>query len=208
MTGENNIDLLSLIRNSDHNAFNTLYEQEWRSLYVYAVQKTGNKDDSADLVQNVFTDLWDYRKKIPDISVSTRFYLRGILVNKIARYFRTNGLSQKHHENFSAYLSVSMAFATDNLSDKEIEAQQIARFEFISNAIDELPEKMRNIFVLSCTRDYSVAEIAGIFDISCQTVKNQVSNALARIRSASREYELAGAELSVIAGIVFSKGIF
>lgn len=208
MTGENDIKLLSLIRKSDQDAFNSLYGQEWRSLYVYAVQKTGNKDDAADLVQNVFTDLWDNRKKIPDISVSTRFYLRGILVHKIARYFRAKGLSQKHHENFSAYLSASMTLATDNLSGRESEAQQKARFDFISNAIDDLPEKMRNIFVLSCTRDYSVAEIAGIFNISCQTVKNQVSNALARIRTASRDYELAGAELGVIAGIVFSKGIF
>lgn len=208
MTSEKDINVLSLIRKSDQDAFNSLYEQEWKNLYVFALQKTGNKDDAADLVQNVFTDLWDNRQKIPDISVSTRFYLRGILVHKIARYFRAKGLSQKHQENFSAYLGASIAVTTDTVSGRESEAQQKARFDFISHAIDDLPEKMRNIFVLSCTRDYSVAEIAGIFNISCQTVKNQVSNALARIRNASCDYELAGAELGVLAGIVFSQDIF
>lgn len=196
------MNILSRIRNSDAEAFGTLYEKEWRLLYTLALQKTGDKDDAADLVQNVFTDFWDSRKKIPEIN-SVHAYLRGIMVYKIARYFRTKGFNKKHYENFERF--TQGATATNNgflLKETETSGREI--LDFVGRKIDALPEKMKRIFVLSCSREYSVAEIAELLDLSPQTVKNQVSSALSRIRKASERFELSHPEIAVISAIVLN----
>lgn len=195
------MNILNRIKNSDTDAFSLLYEGEWKSLYTLAFQKTGNKDDAADLVQTVFTDFWDSRKRIPEINC-VRAYLRGIMVHKIARYFRTKGFSQKHIENFKIFSGETEK--ENEFILKESERNKTEMLDFVSRQIDSLPDKMKEIFVLSCSREYSVTEIAEIFNLSPQTVKNQVSNALSRIRRASGKLELSGTEIAVLAMIVLN----
>lgn len=54
----------------------------------------------------------------------------------------------------------------------------------IWKAIDELPEKCREIFLMSKRDGYSNEEIAEELGISIKTVKNQMTKALNRLREA------------------------
>ena len=57
----------------------------------------------------------------------------------------------------------------------------------IQYAIDQLPEKCRNIFVLSRYGGLTYAEIAEDLEISVKTVENQMSIALKKLKESLSE---------------------
>ena len=54
--------------------------------------------------------------------------------------------------------------------------------QFIARQVAAMPEKMRQIYLLSKEENLTHAEIAGLLSLSNQTVKNQLYNALTRLR--------------------------
>ncbi len=68
------------------------------------------------------------------------------------------------------------------VSEEDIDTSQ--RDARIWNAIDSLPEKCREIFLMSKRDGLSNEEIAEELDISIKTVKNQMTKAFSRLRGA------------------------
>ncbi|WP_353718837.1 sigma-70 family RNA polymerase sigma factor [Dyadobacter sp. 676] len=60
----------------------------------------------------------------------------------------------------------------------------------LNACIDSLPERMREVFLLSRREHLSYAEIAERLDISDKTVKKQIHNALKHLRSALDEQHM------------------
>ena len=54
--------------------------------------------------------------------------------------------------------------------------------QHIASEVDKMPEKMRHIYLLSKEARLTNAEIASLLNLSNQTVKNQLHNALKRLR--------------------------
>ncbi len=179
--------LIALIRNSDYAAFDELHYRFWKPLYIHAVKKTGNKEDAFDLVQDLFTDLWDKRRSLPEIDAPLKYYLRSSIIFKIAAHFRARGFHEKHLNNFEAFLKHETA-PLDHADLSELRNDSLefdSLLEVINNTIKGMPEKMQRIFLMSRSGKYSISQIAEFYMISPQTVKNQISNALKRLRKAS-----------------------
>jgi RNA polymerase sigma-70 factor (ECF subfamily) len=73
-----------------------------------------------------------------------------------------------------------------NLFEKELEGM-------IQDAIENLPAKCREIFLLSRDEEMTYGQIAETLNISENTVKTQVKTALSRIRIALKDYLILGA---------------
>ena len=131
-----------------------------------------------------------------------KYYLRGILIHKIARYYRDKGFTDAHQQDFIEFISRKGEDILTLSTANEREESYKRVLELVHREIEELPEKMRNIFVLSCTRKYTVAEIANLLQVAPQTVKNQVSTALSRIRYATKEFQLTNEELLHISVLI------
>jgi RNA polymerase sigma-70 factor (ECF subfamily) len=54
--------------------------------------------------------------------------------------------------------------------------------KMVRDEIDKMPEKMREVFVLSRFEGLSAAQIADKLGVSIQTVRNQISSALKRLK--------------------------
>lgn len=176
-------ELFELIQASSYPAFNELYKRSWKLLFSIAHRKTGSREDAFDLVQNVFMEFYDKREKLV-INIPVKDYLRKSLLFKLSNYFRTQGFQEKHYRNFEIFMQDGGA-ATGNLSDLDLtDAEQDYQdmVDLIYQTIDEMPERMREIFITSRTGNYSIAEMAEKFNLSPQTVKNQISNAFVKIR--------------------------
>ncbi|TCC99455.1 RNA polymerase sigma factor [Pedobacter hiemivivus] len=183
--------LLGLLRNSDYKAFDELYLRFWKTLYMHALKKTGSSDDASDLVQEVFTDLWDRRKNIPEINAPFKHYLRSMLIFKVADYFRRKGFSELHIADFEEFLSNTPAESVATPAIHEEHRQQFDKaLALINKTVANMPKKMRRIFVMSRSGKYSVSQIAESLDISNQTVKNQTANAMQRLRKATADFSL------------------
>lgn len=189
-------ELIELIKQSNYPAFTEVYQRYWKYIYSIAYSKTADKDDAFDLTQNVFMELYARREGLI-INIPLKNYLRTAILYKLSNYFRTRGFREKHYEDFKRFLAQVQASDTsfDTLSIKETAIEFADMVELIYQTIDEMPDKMKTIFVMSRTEQYSIHEIAEKLDISPQTVKNQISKAFARLRAVAAEHDLPAAQM-------------
>ncbi len=72
----------------------------------------------------------------------------------------------------------------------------------VMQEINKLPEKMKEIFLLSREEMLSNEEIASRLNISSKTVRNQLSTALQRIRLTVKTYGAVGQEPATVTVII------
>lgn len=132
-----------------------------------------------DLAQEIFLELWRKRDQL-QVNTSLKAYLRRAAVNRSLNYIRDRKISFE--------LDDSQAVIASGLPTigQQLEAEELQRY--IDQAIDQLPERCRVVFVLSRFEQLSYAEIAENLDISVKTVENQISKALKLLRAALGPY--------------------
>lgn len=168
------VELFDLVQENDHCAYTEVYNRYSRLLYTHAYKKLGDRELARDLVQDLFTTLWIKREEIFIQSVLST-YLYTALRNKILDY-------HAHQTVATGYLSYleNYSFAKNDLTDHLVRQKQLA--SLIEQEIAALPDKMRHIFELSRKQHLSHKEIAAELDISEQTVRKQIQNALKIMR--------------------------
>ncbi len=160
-------------------AFRKLYERYWLDLYKIAYRRLPSEEDLKDVLQETFISLW---KNIHHISVDENIggYLYTSLRNKIFNYYEKKQvrlkmlMSQPFHPVESEEAIYSL------LNTKELKLA-------ISGIITEMPPKMKKIYLLSKEEQLTNAEIACMLLLAPQTVKNQIHQALGRIRCALKK---------------------
>ncbi|SOD15326.1 sigma-70 family RNA polymerase sigma factor [Pedobacter xixiisoli] len=184
-------ELLELTKQSSYPAFNELYQRYWKYIYTIAYKKLGDKDDAADLTQNVFMEFYHKRENLV-IHIPIKNYLRTAMLYKLSNYFRTKGFQEKHYLNFQQFIQQAQDSDSsfDLLTTKENELEFEEMVELIYRTIDEMPDKMKEIFLMSRSEQYSIVEIADKLGLSPQTIKNQISKAFTRIREAAAQNNL------------------
>lgn len=167
--------LLSLLRNGDAAAFNAIYERYSRPLYLYILSKTDKGETSKDVLQDLFTTLWEKRQAL-DIHLSLRSYLYQCVRHKIIDLYRKDATYRKYLQQLIEHFDAQ----PHNISETyDYKAKAAEVFE----AINRLPEKMKEIFMLSRFENMSIEQIATRLELSQQTVKNQISKALKILRT-------------------------
>lgn len=164
-------ELLSHLLNGDECAFITVYERYARPLYVYAFKKLKDKHAAQDIVHDVFTSFWQRREEV-NLRTELSSYLFSAVRNKAFDNFARKEVQAKHLKSLQEFLMLSTTSPADYL----IRTQQLD--ELIKKEIQALPERMREIFILSRQKQLSHLEIAEQLDISKHTVDTQIKRAL------------------------------
>ena len=166
-------DLLQLLKGDDTAAFETLYNRYWKSLYTRACQRV-DADDAKDLVQEVMLSLWRRRQEIP-VFKEGEFakYMHAAIKYRVISHY---AFSTAEIKKLSLFDVLDSQESTDRLETKELTAK-------IAAAVSQLPARMQQIFRMSREEDLSIAEIARKLNLSEQTVKNQLTEALRRMRN-------------------------
>lgn len=166
---------MSRIKDSDQTAFAQLFENLWKPLYVRAYTIVRDTQLAEDIVQEVWSDFWNRRKAIENDCIES-FLFQAVRFKAYNEY--RNGSNRKRilEGLWSTYQKNSSDNVTEtiHLSDTQ---------ELLDDAISELPEKCRNVFVLSRYEGLSHLEIAQRLGISNKTVENHISKALRVLRS-------------------------
>ena len=170
----NDVDLASLLKLGDKEAFTQIYQRYRGLLYIYACKITHDESMAEDLVHDLFINLWDKRATI-NFTNSVSSYLYTSIRYKFFDLLDR----QKIHTNYEA--SMQSFFSSGyNATDSYMAEKELAAI--IEREINNLPEKMREIFLLSRVEHLSNKEIAERLNISEKTVKNQISLALKILR--------------------------
>jgi RNA polymerase sigma-70 factor (family 1) len=154
-------------------AFNTLYNEYSDRLYRFALGYLKSEEEAEELVQEVFTRIWEKRTNLKE-ELSFKSFLFTIAFNIIKKHFRTK-----------AYLSDY--FRTRINDDPSIQTSQEiiydSLFQYISKLVSQLPNRRKEIFIKSRFESKSIREIAEELKISHKTVENQLTDALKFIRT-------------------------
>ena len=166
--------ILQRLQQGDRQVFDLIFKSYWDPLLIYLSKLVKDQTDAEDLLQNIFVNLWNKTQssEIQDI----HGWLYGAARKSALFYHRTQGNQKKLIASILEYIDVTGFSLSDQQQGKEL--QQI-----IDGEIERLPAKMKEVFLLSRQEQLSYKEIAERLDISDQTVKKQISNALNILRN-------------------------
>lgn len=162
--------LFDLVKNGDARAFHSLYDRLFYPLLSHALQKVKAKEDAQDLTQDLFMNIWNKREHIIIKGRVVNFLFASLRNSIINFYIKTK--KQGEREELFEYFKGHFEETTDRTIHKN-ELEQI-----IQEAIDSLPLKMKQIYLLSRNQELSNKEIAELMTLSELTVKKQIANAL------------------------------
>lgn len=157
-----------MTKNQFEDCFRTYYKQ----LVVFAYKMVKRQDVAEDVVQQVFLNVWEHIEKM-DMDKGISSYLYQSTRNRCLNHLSSAQQAVTRHTDTPEDLPVSNALVS---TDKQLETKEL--LQRIQYAIQELPEKCREVFLLSREQSLTYKEIAAALDISVKTVENQMGKAL------------------------------
>jgi len=164
------LELSLLLKNSDAAAFSEIYRRYSAPLLVHGSNKLQDLEEAKDVVHEVFFCLWNKRAELR-IHTSLSGYLYAATRNKILDRFAHSKIRSAYEQSLQKFLEQG-----DLITDNAIRERELRLL--IEEEIAALPDKMRKVFEFSRKDSYSHREISGLLNISEETVKKQVHNAL------------------------------
>lgn len=168
----------------DRQEFEQLFRKEFKGLVLFSIRFVKDFETAREIVQEAFILLWNQRDRI-DPGRSVRAYLSTMVRNRSLNWLRDNkkfGTRLLACENLFPLASYEPA---DHMVEKELQKR-------IEEAIAGLPEKCREVFLLSRNDNLKYQEIADRLQISVKTVETQMSKALQHMRIRLKEYLTSG----------------
>lgn len=164
------LELVSLLRTSDHSAFNEIVRRYSGLLINFGYKRLGDLPLAEDLVGDVWADLWEKRATV-NISCALGAFLVTSIRNRFLDYIKRQKISQKYIDNFYNFLSKEHS-STDYL------IRHNDLLKLIELEIAALPENMRKVFEMNRKTNMTRKEIAWNLNIPENTVKTNMHRAL------------------------------
>jgi len=160
----------------DSQAFELLFLKYEGLVFRSAVLMTGNRQQAEDVLQDVFTSVWDARGSYNPKKAKFITWLHRITVNRCIDNHRRQKLRQPCPESDA----FEMVADSDDLPEEEVinklECQRLLQ------AVSRLDDRHRPALVLRYFHDLPYRDIAEILDIPLGTVKPRIHNALGLLR--------------------------
>jgi RNA polymerase sigma-70 factor (ECF subfamily) len=165
------LDCLRRLKQDDEQAFDALFGHYSALVYRFAYGYLKARTDAEEIVQECFLKIWERRQQLRD-DMPLKAYLFTTAHNAILNLLRR----RQQHLRFQAYTSSFEPGQVEN------EADYTALETLYQAALEQLPPKRREIFMLSRQQGLSYPEIAAQLNLSVKTVEAQMTQALKFLR--------------------------
>lgn len=151
-------------RQADAGAFESLYRLHVGRVYGLCLRMTGNPSEAEDCTQEAFIQAWNQLSKFRgDSAFGT--WMHRIAVNSVLGRMRKE---RREQDRMQAVTDISPA--PETVGDN-------GNFEDLQNAVDDLPDGARHVFVLHAVYGYSHDETGEMLGIAAGTSKAQLHRA-------------------------------
>lgn len=154
--------------------FEKVFNQHYNTLCNYAFSFLKDLQSSEDVVQEVFIRIWEKRQDLIT-SETIRFYLFSAVRNNCLTYLQKEKRMVIVELNDGNIVGSPDGPEPDNHPGKDYK-------KHLEIAMQQLPPKCREVFVLSRISKLSYREIADTLGLSIKTVENQMGKALKILR--------------------------
>jgi len=171
--------ILKNIQKSDFHEFEKLFKDYYALLCNYALRFVKDKNQSEEIVQELFCQLWENRKTLK-IHTSIKAYLYK------ATYFNSLQVLRKRvvktqYEEYIKNNKPESSLPIDSVEEKEIH-------NIVNKTLANLPYRCSKIFKMSRFEDLKYHEIAEKLSISVKTVEANMGKALKAFRKSLKDY--------------------
>ncbi|MDF1695172.1 MAG: RNA polymerase sigma-70 factor [Saprospiraceae bacterium] len=159
-------------KNNKELKFKTNYEAWAQALFRFIYFKSKDKQLAQDIVQDSFVKYWDKMESIEEGKEKSYLYTtaKNLLYNIIAH----QNVVQKHEAN--------QLQKTENI-DPHFKLEESEFKLKLESAIENLPDKQREVFLMHRIDGYKYKEIAKLLELSQKAVEKRMALALKQLRT-------------------------
>ncbi len=173
---ETSQQLTQQIKQGNHEALFSLMSLHYNELFRYGIRFTADKDLTKDLIGQFFLHVWDHRHQFARVKNVEAYLLVSF------RHFLLN-----YHRKISRQLELPDSGLIEFSYEEYLIAWQEKEMvrNTLSEALQSLPERQRQLVQLRFYEQLSNDEIARRTGLSLRTVYNKLHEALKKLRSHS-----------------------
>lgn len=172
LEGYNDEQLFLLLQSGAKEAFNVVFNRYRKRLLIEAYTRLHDEDEANDIVQEVFSWLWE-RKNTMEAPQCLKAYLLRVTRNKCVDQIRRNSSARGKKQQYTWLVDTHTTITT--IENKELGRQ-------LEIAINNISPASRLAFEQLYLHKKSLKEIAEQMDINVQSVKNHIHRALKNLR--------------------------
>lgn len=164
-------------RAGSEEAFTTVYRLLYQRVFWFARKFIEETEDARDLTAETFVQLWQQNETFPTIDAVSAF-LYVTVRNKCYNLLKHRQMKAGRRDDLLRQLNER---GENDFFEEQVQLQLVSR---IYEAVNKLPPRMKDIFLLSYRDGLKPAEIAALLRIKPQTVINQRVTAVRLLQSA------------------------
>ncbi|MGQ4205667.1 RNA polymerase sigma factor [Bordetella bronchiseptica] len=166
---------------SDQQLLSSLVAEHAGRLQRFIAKHIGHSSDVEDLAQQAFAEAARaYQSFRGDSQLSTWLY--GIALNLVR-----NHLSRAPERRYEFTSDASLGVMPCSAPNPEAVTEQRQRMRLLREALEQLPESMRDVILMVGVEELSYEEAAALLSVPVGTIRSRLSRARCALREALRE---------------------
>lgn len=173
---------------TEQQSFANIYSLYFPKLVRFSREYVVSSEDAENIVQDLFVYLWEHREVVGSLS-NLNAYLFALVKNRCIDFYRHKVVVDSKQESLDALLERELKLkreALEYFDENMFAANEIETL--LDNAIGHLPEKCRQVFILSRMEGLKHEEIATQLNISVNTVQNHIVTAIRKLKVELKDY--------------------
>jgi len=172
--------ILLQVAAGDERAFALLFEKEHKKINSFALKLTRSKELAEEIVQDVFLKLWMNRSELETIDNW------GGYLNRVVRNHSFNVLRRLAQETLAAHEIGRQNTELDMDTELNIDFRETRKL--VNEAVAALPSQQQKVYNLCHVEGLKYAEAAERLNVSPETIKAHMKQALRNIRKYLNRY--------------------
>ncbi len=169
----------------DLGAFDALVLEYYQPLMAFAWRLVGSREAAEDALQEVFLRVWRNRETMPS-ELAIRPYLFTAVRHAVRDQWRSG---MRESAAFANYTRTMLDESEPNVPGDALERVSAGELAIaIEQAVAALPPRSREAWLLVREQGMTHAEAAQIMGVSVNTVRVQMTRALAALRNVAQKY--------------------
>ncbi|CAG5008446.1 ECF RNA polymerase sigma factor SigW [Dyadobacter sp. CECT 9275] len=173
-------ELLSRLREGNREAFEQLYLKYWRRLFDSAYKRLLLREETEEIVQDLFVNIWVKRETLL-ITTTLEQYLYGSLRYSIYNFIRSSRIRETYLNSLLHTSEIDKSYIEDGIYYEELS-------KALDKCIESMPEKFKNVYVLSRKQNLTYKEIAQQLNLPLDTVEKHMGRALKILRENLKDF--------------------
>ena len=162
--------------------FEQFYITWYSRAKYFAREYVHSESDAENIIQDVFLHLYE-RRDLMDAYTNLTAYLFTSIKNRCLDYLRKWVLEQETAQGVQDEFEMELRMKYDSLEIFNTQfSDETDLGELLDNALQKLPERCRNIFIMNKLEGKKQKEIAEELNLSINTVESQMGIAYKKLR--------------------------